>query len=228
MSDLPSPILRAEKLTKSFYQNGDSPLFHDVSLTLYPGDTVAITGPSGVGKTTLLHILGTLDPPSLGSLEIVGQDGIRGNKAAIRHRHIGFVFQNFNLLLDLTAVENVCIPGRIGKRTKSSKERIKKALKLLDQVSLSHKAYDLARTLSGGEKQRIAIARALYNEPELILADEPSGNLDEMHSQDIHHLLLSLAQTQGKGIILVTHNPHLSSLCQKSFYLSQTLHEQLS
>ncbi|MEM7174320.1 MAG: ABC transporter ATP-binding protein [Chlamydiota bacterium] len=214
------PILIAENLSKSFFEQREIEVLKEVCLTLYPGESLAITGPSGVGKSTLLHVLGTIERPCSGSLQIAGQNALTPDAALIRNRHIGFIFQNFNLLPDYTALENVLMPGKIARKPmKKDSSFIDKAHTLLKQVSLLDRIDCLARHLSGGEKQRVAIARALYNDPDIILADEPSGNLDDKQSSMIHTLLLTLTEQTGKALIIVTHDQALASLCHRKLFL---------
>lgn len=210
-------MLVAKNLRKSYFHPNRCEIIKGVSLTVQLGETVAIMGPSGVGKSTLLHILGTLDAPSCGSLEIAGKDALGDQSAAIRNQHIGFVFQNYNLLDEYTVLENVLMPSRIG-RTGNQEEEAKR---LLEEVGLSDHLDHFAKQLSGGEKQRAAIARALCNNPDLILADEPSGNLDEANSKRIHEILIQTAKKRNKGLIVVTHNHDLAKQCDFIY----TLHE---
>ena len=214
-----TPIIVAKHLSKSFCDVAKVEVFKNVSLTVHSKESIAITGPSGVGKSTLLHILGTIERPSHGTLEIAGKNALATDSACIRNQHIGFVFQNFNLLPDYTALENVLMPGKIA-RKKTSSSLTARAYQLLEKVGLSHRARHLARSLSGGEKQRIAIARALYNDPDVLLADEPSGNLDDHQSQVMHTLLMDLTQQMGKAVVIVTHNRALASLCHRRYILT--------
>ncbi len=202
-------VLVAKGLKKSFFHPSKCNILEEVSLTVNPGETVAIMGPSGVGKSTLLHILGTLDQPSGGSLEIAGRNALGEQGILLRNQHIGFVFQNYNLLDEYSVLENVLMPNRIGRLGGKEKE----AKRLLLEVGLESHLHHLAKQLSGGEKQRAAIARALCNNPDLILADEPSGNLDNANSDRIHDILISKAKSLGKGLIIVTHNHALAKQC---------------
>lgn len=218
-------ILQAKNLSKSFHFPVNTPLFSNVSLLLNAGESIAITGKSGSGKTTLLHILGTLEEPDSGEICIANTLFSRFNGPKIRNSHIGFIFQSYNLLEDFTALENVLMPARIARKT------ISKAygLHLLEQVGLVDRADFPSKLLSGGERQRVAIARALCNDPDLILADEPTGNLDQANSEAIGELLLNLVDTKKKSLILVTHDETLASLCQKKYSLaggSLILHKQ--
>lgn len=211
------PILTAKNLKKIFAQPARCEILKDVSLTVHEGETVAIMGPSGVGKSTLLHILGTLDNPSSGTLEIAGRDALGDASTLLRNEHIGFIFQNYNLLDEYSVFDNVLMPAKIGRKG-DQEEGVKQ---LLEKVGLSEHSKHLAKLLSGGEKQRVAIARALCNNPDLILADEPSGNLDDTNSARIHDLLISSAKELGKALIVVTHNFELAKQCD----LVYTLHD---
>ncbi|MCB1107255.1 MAG: ABC transporter ATP-binding protein [Chlamydiia bacterium] len=208
-------VLVAKDLTKTFLHPAKCELLKGASLTVDLGETVAIMGPSGVGKSTLLHILGTLDTPDSGSLEISNHNAIGEKGAFLRNQHIGFVFQNYNLLEEYSVLENILMPSRIG-REWGHEERAKKLLK---EVGLENHTHHLAKQLSGGEKQRAAIARALCNNPNLILADEPSGNLDEENSAKIHDILISTAKNLNKGLIVVTHNRELAKECDVVYTL---------
>lgn len=213
------PILKASGLSKAFVIPTRNTVLKDISLEVAAGETIAIMGPSGVGKSTLLHILGTLDLPDSGHLEIAGKNALGDTASALRNKHIGFIFQNFNLLDEYTVLDNVLMPARIGRSSLDDKH----ALELLKRVNLESHAHHLAKQLSGGEKQRVAIARALCNDPDLILADEPSGNLDDGNSKAIHELLIHSAKDLGKALIVVTHDQQLAKLCDK-IYLLQDAH----
>lgn len=216
-------ILKAKNLKKVFVNPGKCEILKGVSLTVHEGETVAIMGPSGVGKSTLLHILGTLDTPSEGTLEIAGKNALSAQAATLRNQHIGFVFQNYNLLDEYSVIDNVLMPTRIARM--SGKEDLAK--KLLQEVGLEDHMHHLAKQLSGGEKQRAAIARALCNNPDLILADEPTGNLDDANSARIHELLISSAKTLDKGLIVVTHNHELAKQCDVIYTLHSGYLERL-
>lgn len=209
-------ILKALNISKSFHFPKKTPLFTNISLTLKKGQSLAITGRSGVGKTTLLHILGTLEEPDSGEVFIGNTRFSPSNGAMLRNRHIGFVFQSFNLLEDFTTLENVLMPARIARKSVTNEY----GLHLLEQVGLQDRANFPTKLLSGGERQRVAIARALCNDPDLILADEPSGNLDQANADAVGSLLASLVEKKGKGLILVTHDHILASCCQKQAILS--------
>ena len=210
-------ILVAKNLKKTYRYPQPVEVLSDVSLSLERGESIAICGRSGEGKSTLLHILGTLESPDSGTLEIEGSFCTHSLATTIRRRSIGFVFQSFNLLEDFTALDNVLMPAKILRRTTSRKE----GLELLASVGLIHRADFPVKLLSGGERQRVAIARALCNDPCLILADEPSGNLDAENAQAVGDLLLSLVRERNKSLILATHDSRLASLCGKTYHLNR-------
>lgn len=213
-------ILQAKNLHKTFHHPAKVEILKNLDLTVRQGETVAIMGRSGQGKSTLLQILGTLEFPCEGSLEIAGQKVSRFNKSGIRNEKLGFIFQSFHLLDDYTALENVLFPARIArKRTSPEEKACQRAHSLLKHVGLDHRTHFNTKLLSGGEKQRVAIARALCNDPDIIMADEPSGNLDKETSRHIHELLLDLSHSQGKTLIIVTHDPDLASMCSTCYNL---------
>lgn len=215
-------ILRARGLHKTFYRPVEIPIIKGIDLTVSQGETIAITGRSGEGKSTLLQLLGTLEKPSKGTLEIANQTVTLFNQKTIRNRHLAFIFQSFHLLEDYTALENVLMPARIGRQSISpGTPAYRRACNLLEQVGLGGRAHFHTKLLSGGEKQRVAIARALCNDPDVILADEPSGNLDKQTASTIHSLLLNFAREGKKSLIIVTHDPDLASLCESQYSLSQ-------
>lgn len=201
-------ILKAKNLHKSY---GKLTILSGIDLNVKMGESIAICGRSGEGKTTLLHILGTLEEPTQGEIEIAGSRLLRSNAKEIRNEQIGFIFQSYNLLDDFSVIENVLMPARIARKPLSRA----KGLELLEIVGLTSKADVRASLLSGGEKQRVAIARALCNDPHLILADEPTGNLDRETGKRIGKILLGL----NKALILVTHDPDLASLCNTQYQL---------
>jgi lipoprotein-releasing system ATP-binding protein len=213
-------ILQAKGIFKTFYRPLKVQILKGVDLTVARGQAVAITGRSGEGKSTLLQLLGTLESPCEGTLEISGQFVSNFNKAHIRNKNIAFVFQSFHLLEDYTALENILMPARIG-RTNTSKgsPSYNRALQLLERMGLKERAHFHTKLLSGGEKQRVAIARALCNDPDLILADEPSGNLDKQTAENIHSLLLNFARQENKSVIIVTHDQNLAGICDKQYVL---------
>ncbi len=177
-------------------------------------------GRSGEGKSTLLQILGTLDTACEGRLEIVNQQITTFNTNRIRNKNVAFIFQSFHLLEDYTALENVLMPARIAREHIAIGSPIyNRCLNLLDHVGLKERAHFHTKLLSGGEKQRVAIARALCNDPDIILADEPSGNLDRQTAHHIHELLLNFSKVDGKTIILVTHDQKLADLCDRTLHL---------
>ena len=207
-------IIQATNIRKSF---GDLQVLQGVDFQAAQGEVVSITGASGAGKTTLLQILGTLSTPDSGTLTIDGTDVLAlGSKelAAFRGRRIGFVFQFHHLLPEFTALENVMIPALIAGR--STKEASAAAKELLDTVGLAERISHKPSALSGGEQQRVAIARALVNKPAVLFADEPTGNLDSATKEEIHHLFFDLRDRLGQTIIIVTHDPALAALCDRS------------
>jgi lipoprotein-releasing system ATP-binding protein len=213
-------LLKAEKIHKKFFSPQTVTVLKEVSLDVFPSDSVAIMGASGEGKSTLLQILGTLEPFSSGKLQIANENVTTKNAPRIRNKHIGFVFQAFHLLENYTALENVLMPARIaGLDTSKGSKTFKRANELFEKVGLQDRLNYRTNLLSGGEKQRVSIARALCMDPSLILADEPSGNLDHTTAKQIHSLLLDLCKDENKGLIVVTHNLELASLCSRSYIL---------
>lgn len=214
------PLLKARKLRKTFYHPREIHILNGINLDIYDNSSVAIMGRSGQGKSTLLQILGTLDDACEGSLTIAGTEINRYNKSVIRNKKLAFVFQSFHLLEDYTALENVLMPARIGReQTYRGSSIYNYGLDLLDRVGLKQRADFQAKFLSGGEKQRVAIARAFCNNPSLILADEPSGNLDHETSTIIHELLLGFAKQPGKALLVVTHDQKLADQCTVRYSL---------
>ncbi len=213
-------LISAKDIRKTFRHPSKVELLKGISLDLLPEKSMAIMGASGEGKTTLLHILGTIEQADSGALAICGE-GVRKKHAhRIRHQHIGFIFQAFSLLEDFTAIENILMPARIGRKSVSKKSAAyQQAEELLEVVDMKSRAHYPAKLLSGGEKQRIAIARALFNDPDIILADEPSGNLDHENSMIIHSILMELVKKMKKGLIVVTHDDELAHLCDEIFLL---------
>lgn len=210
-------ILKAQNLTK-VYGSGHTAVrsLEDVSLQVDAGDIVLVIGPSGSGKTTLLSMIGTLLRPTSGSIEINGTPVAVASEASlrgIRLNDIGFVFQNFNLLSALSAQQNVMIP--LIAAGKSKKEAAKKAQELLAQFRLQERANNLPKQLSGGEKQRVAIARALANEPKLILADEPTANLDSRTGSEVMKLLCEIACKEKRAVIVVSHDVRLRDIAMR-------------
>jgi lipoprotein-releasing system ATP-binding protein len=213
-------ILKAKQLTKKFSNPTLIEVLKGIDFEIDRGETVAVVGKSGEGKSTLLHILGTLEKPTSGTLEICGHDTSTASLPEVRNQHIGFIFQSYNLLDDYTVLENVLMPAKIARKpVHKGSVAYQRAIELLEIVGLKERASFFVKLLSGGEKQRAAIARALCNDPDLIMADEPSGNLDHSHSQAIQSLLIGLAKNFNKGLIVVTHDKEFSSLCDKTLLL---------
>jgi lipoprotein-releasing system ATP-binding protein len=213
-------ILQAKQITKNFFTPGPVEVLKEIDLTIRKGESIAIVGKSGEGKSTLLHILGTLEKPCSGSLEICGQNTATASLSELRNRHIGFIFQSYHLLDDYTVLDNVLMPAKIARfATHKNSAAYQHALTLLENVGLKHRADFFTKLLSGGEKQRVAIARALCNDPDIILADEPSGNLDHAHSQEVHSLLMRLSKEFNKSLIVVTHDKEFASLCDQILLL---------
>lgn len=206
-------MIKAENIKKSF---GDLKVLKGINLEIPKSKIYSIVGASGAGKTTLLQILGTLSKPDSGIVEINGQrmDSLsEKDLSGFRNREIGFVFQFHHLLPEFTALENVCIPAFIAKTPKAKAE--KRAKELLDYLGLNDRLEHKPSELSGGEKQRVAVARALVNQPTVILADEPSGNLDSTNRDDLHELLFKLRDDFGQTFIIVTHDDHFADRSDK-------------
>jgi lipoprotein-releasing system ATP-binding protein len=214
------PLLQANELYKAFYHPNIVQILKGISLQVHAGESVAIVGRSGEGKSTLLQILGTLEDICQGSLVIDGETVSPSNRAGIRNQKIGFVFQSFHLLEDYTAFENVILPARIARKPIHKRSAAyQRALHLLEEVGLADRAHFHTKLLSGGEKQRVALARAMCNDPCLILADEPSGNLDHQTAGIIHDILLKFGNNPEKALVLVTHDDELASLCSHRYEL---------
>jgi len=208
-----SKLLVAKDLYKNY---GPIPVLKGVSLDISRGELVSIVGASGAGKSTLLYVASSLEKADKGSIYFEGQDIAQLNNKALakyRNEHIGFVFQFHHLLPEFTAIENICIPGWIAKRAK--KELDKKAMELLDFMGLADKASKKPNSLSGGEQQRVAVARALINDPHLIFADEPTGNLDSENAYALHELFIQLRDTMNQSFLIVTHNEDLADRCNR-------------
>ena len=213
-------IIRLEKVHKD-YMVGDAEIHavDDISLTINKGDFVAIIGPSGSGKSTMMNLVGALDLASKGDifLDNTNIEHIdESDLAQLRGKKIGFVFQTFNLIPTLNALENVMLPMIF--QDVPREQRKERAEKLLEEMGLSHRLKHLPNELSGGERQRVAIARALANDPEVILADEPTGNLDSKRSKEVAEMFVKLSK-KGKTVILVTHNPEVASYANKVYKL---------
>jgi len=206
-------MLRATAVRKSY---GSLPILKGVDFEVDKGEIVSIIGASGAGKSTLLHILGTLDKPDSGTVELNGTkiNKLSGELVSVfRNKNIGFVFQFHHLLPEFTALENICIPAFIAKVQKKDAE--KKAMELLDMLGLKERAQHKPNELSGGEQQRIAVARALINRPTVVLADEPSGNLDSMNADALHQFFITLRENFKQTFIIVTHNEGLAKISDR-------------
>ena len=215
------PLLQLKKITKTFHQ-GDQlvEVLENINLSVNPGEQIAILGQSGSGKSTLLSIMAGLDHPDLGTIEVnqenlasISQDEL----SRFRSKHIGIVFQQYHLMRHLTALENVSIPLEL----QHTLEPSKKAREALHSVGLSNRLDHFPSQLSGGECQRVAIARAIITEPSIILADEPSGNLDQKTGKEIMGLIFRLCRDRGQTLILVTHNHDLTKNCDRTVILSE-------
>lgn len=206
-------MLKATGIKKAY---GSLPILKGVDFEVAKGEIVSIIGASGAGKSTLLHILGSLDQPDEGAVELKGTvvNKLSGELLSIfRNQNIGFIFQFHHLLPEFTALENICIPAFIAK--KSKKEAEKKAYELLNLLGLTERAHHKPNQLSGGEQQRIAVARALINEPAIILADEPSGNLDSSNANALHQLFINLRDNFNQTFVIVTHNEDLAKISDR-------------
>ena len=207
-------MIRIENLTKKF---GELEVLKGVSLTVNKGEVISIVGPSGAGKTTLLQLIGTLDKPTSGKILFNGEDTgkMSSNKlATFRNRHIGFVFQFHQLLPEFTALENIIIPALIAGRKRTEAEA--DAMELLGLMNLTERADHKPSEMSGGENQRVAVARALINHPDVILADEPSGSLDSHNKEELHRLFFDLRDKLGQTFIIVTHDDRLASYTDRT------------
>jgi putative ABC transport system ATP-binding protein len=224
MSSTPEPTIAVRDLTKT-YEVGEIEVraLRGVTIEVPPGEFLSVTGPSGSGKSTFMHILGCLDRPTSGQYLLDSKDVSRLSRdelAAVRNRKIGFVFQGFNLLARTSALDNVELPLLYHHSGVGASERRKRAMAALEAVGLGDRAHHHPNQLSGGQQQRVAIARALVNSPALLLADEPTGNLDSRTAHDILSLLQSLNRDAGKTVILVTHDAALAHSCvQRSLTL---------
>lgn len=214
-------MIEIRNVEKSY---GDLHVLKDISLTIENSKVVTIVGPSGAGKSTLLHLLGTLDRPDSGEIIIDGTKltSLNDNQLSeFRNQHIGFVYQFHHLLPEFTAAENVALPAMIS--GKSRKEALLRAVELLDYLKLRDRVDHKPNEMSGGEQQRVAVARALMNNPELILADEPSGNLDTNNAKKLHQLFFDLRDQFHQTFVIVTHNEELASLSDREIVLQDGL-----
>ena len=217
LNDYKAIMIKLEGITKSF---GSLQVLKGIDLEINKGEIVSIVGPSGAGKTTLLQIMGTLDEPDAGVVQIDGTVVSRMKEkelSAFRNKNIGFVFQFHQLLPEFTALENVMIPALIA--GVSSKEAHERAMKILDFMGLVDRASHKPNELSGGEKQRVAVARALINDPAVILADEPSGSLDTHSKEDLHQLFFDLRDRLGQTFVIVTHDEGLAKITDRTVHM---------
>lgn len=219
-------MIQAENLHKSY---GKLHVLKGLNLHVKKGEVISIMGASGAGKSTLLHILGTLDKQDTGKLLINGQEpaGLDARQLArFRNAHIGFVFQFHHLLPEFTALENACIPGMIAGR--EEKELKSRAKELLDFLGLADRLTHKPAQLSGGEQQRVAVARALINNPSIVLADEPSGNLDTHNSRELHHLFFKLREQFGQTFVIATHNEELAAMADRQLHMADGVFEPVN
>lgn len=217
LNDYKAIMIKLEGITKSF---GSLQVLKGIDLEINKGEIISIVGPSGAGKTTLLQIMGTLDEPDAGVVQIDGTLVSRMKEkelSAFRNKNIGFVFQFHQLLPEFTALENVMIPALIA--GVSSKEAHERAMKILDFMGLVDRASHKPNELSGGEKQRVAVARALINDPAVILADEPSGSLDTHNKEDLHQLFFDLRDRLGQTFVIVTHDEGLAKITDRTVHI---------
>ncbi len=223
--------LKAENLEKTYWMKPHRlEILRGASLEVRPGEKVAVVGMSGAGKSTLLHILGALDKPDRGNVAIDGEDLAQLSsraKTSVRARKIGFIFQSYNLLYEMDVVENVMLPAMAGGKIASSAEKMRaRASDLLTKAGVGQRLSHRPLELSGGEQQRVAIARALMNDPMLVLADEPTGNLDDTTGAQVLDMLFSLTADSGASLVMVTHNERVASACDRTLHLVDGVLEQ--
>lgn len=214
-------ILEGKQLFKSY---GELKVLKGIDISIDKGEIVSIVGASGAGKSTLLHILGTLDDSDAGDIFIKGENVTKLNSnqlAKFRNVNIGFVFQFHNLLPEFSALENICIPGFIGKLNTEEVER--KALKLMELLGIADRKDNKPSELSGGEQQRASVARALINDPEIVFADEPSGNLDSKNANELHELFFRLRKELNQTFVIVTHNEQLAQMADRKLEIKDGL-----
>lgn len=217
-------ILTARNIHKRFSKPIENYLLKGIDLTVKRGESIAIVGRSGQGKSTLLHILGTLETATSGDLLVDGEAVTFSNKSRIRNQQLAFIFQSFHLLDDFTVIDNILMPARIARKdTQKGSPAYNAALEHLEAVGLSNRAHFYTKLLSGGEKQRVSIARALCNDPDLIFADEPTGNLDEETSAHIQELLLDCVEKHNKALVVVTHDIDFANKCHSCYHLENGL-----
>ncbi len=217
-----SPLIKLENVWKTYKlaKDGELPILKGVNLEISPGSFATIMGPSGSGKSTLMYLLGLLDMPTQGKIFLEGSDvsGFSEDRLAqVRGKKIGFIFQQFNLLQNLTALENVMLPMIF--QGVPEEQRIKSAMQLLESVNLGERVGHKPTEMSGGEQQRIAIARSLVNNPEILIADEPTGNLDSSTGKTVMEILTKLHREQKKTIVVVTHDPNIAKYSQNVIHI---------
>jgi lipoprotein-releasing system ATP-binding protein len=216
-------ILQGRSLSKTYREGAlVTPVFEGLDVAVRAGESLAIVGASGTGKSTLLHLLAGLDQPTSGTVQLMGEDlysHSEAEKGRLRNRHLGFIYQFHHLLPEFTAVENVMMPLLIA--GKAAEQARQPAVELLEQVGLGHRLKHKPGELSGGERQRVAVARALVNRPACILADEPTGNLDETTADGVFDLLIELKQRHGVALVIVSHDNHLAAKCGRTLELHQ-------
>lgn len=214
------PLLIANDLRKKFERPKPFEILQGVNLTVYAGETIALVGSSGSGKTTLLSILASLDRATSGRITILGKPLEKWDLSILRNQIFGFVFQQYHLLEECSVLENILMPAYIGRKsTQQNSEAYLSAIELLQKIGMGEQKCFPVKQLSGGEQQRVAIARALCNNPSILFADEPSGNLDEKNARAIYDLLLSFCKSMNKALVIVTHDMELANLCSRILYI---------